>query len=72
MALAVLGFFWRMLGKQKPETVPVELLTEAPSSSQRTMPMQGAVTPELLNELIRQKPANIGVALRDWAAVKKN
>jgi flagellar M-ring protein FliF len=72
VALAVLGFFWRMLGKQKPETVPVELLTEAPSSSQRTMPMQGAVTPELLNELIRQKPANIGVALRDWAAVKKN
>jgi hypothetical protein len=26
----------------------------------------------LLNELIRQKPANIGVALRDWATAKKN
>jgi flagellar M-ring protein FliF len=36
------------------------------------MPVQGAITPELLNELIRQKPANIGVALRDWAAAKKN
>jgi flagellar M-ring protein FliF len=72
VALAVLGVFWRMLRSQKPEPVPVELLTETPSNSQRTMPMQGAVTPELLNELIRQKPANIGVALRDWAAVKKN
>jgi flagellar M-ring protein FliF len=26
------------------------------------------VTPELLNELIRQKPANVGVALRDWVS----
>ena len=57
---------------QKPEPVPVELLTESPVNGQRGMPAQGTITPELLNELIRQKPANIGVALRDWATVKKN
>ena len=26
------------------------------------------VTPEMLNQLIRHKPANIGAALRDWVA----
>ena len=72
IALAVLGLFWRMLGRQKAEPVPVELLSEAAGGGPRGMPAQGAITPELLNELIRQKPANIGVALRDWAAVKKN
>jgi flagellar M-ring protein FliF len=34
------------------------------------------VTPEMLNELIKQRPANIGSALRDWvgtpAATKNN
>jgi flagellar M-ring protein FliF len=72
IGLVVLALFWKMVGRQKPETVPVEMLTEQPSNGQRGMPAQGAITPELLNELIRQKPANIGVALRDWAAVKKN
>ena len=72
VALAVLALFWRMLRQQKPEPVPVELLTESHTNAQRGMPAQGAITPELLNELIRQKPANIGVALRDWATVKKN
>jgi flagellar M-ring protein FliF len=32
----------------------------------------GSLTPELLNELIRQKPVNIGTALKDWVAVRKN
>jgi flagellar M-ring protein FliF len=72
IALIVLAFFWRMVGRQKPEAVPVEMLTETSSNSTRGMPSQGTITPELLNELIRQKPANIGVALRDWATVKKN
>ena len=26
------------------------------------------VTPEMLNDLIKQKPANIGIALRDWVS----
>jgi flagellar M-ring protein FliF len=72
VALAVLALFWRMLGRQKPESLPMELLTNSSPSGQRSLPGQGTITPELLNELIRQKPANIGVALRDWAAVKKN
>ncbi|MDD2763106.1 MAG: flagellar basal-body MS-ring/collar protein FliF [Opitutaceae bacterium] len=72
LALAVLAVFWRLLRRQKPEPLPVELLSEAAASGPRSRSLPGTITPELLNELIRQKPANIGVALRDWAAVKKN
>ncbi|HRP03306.1 MAG TPA: flagellar M-ring protein FliF, partial [Opitutaceae bacterium] len=72
VALGVLVIFWRMLGRQKPETVPVELLTVDPRDAQRQIQGGGALTPELLNELIKQKPANIGTALRDWVAVKKS
>lgn len=71
LALAVLAVFWRMLGRQKPEAVPVELLTAATPDPGRPLGA-GALTPELLNELIRQKPVNIGTALKDWVAVRKN
>ena len=40
-----------------------------PEAASRSLPNSNSVTPELLNELIRQKPANVGVALRDWVAV---
>ena len=40
-----------------------------PEAASRSLPNSHSVTPELLNELIRQKPANVGVALRDWVAV---
>lgn len=60
--------FLRMLSRQKPEPVPVEVLSLSPDAAARALPNSNHVTPELLNELIRQKPANIGVALRDWVA----
>ena len=65
-AAIVLLVFWRTLSKQKIEPVPVEVLSLTPDAAQRALPNPNNVTPELLNELIRQKPANIGVALRDW------
>jgi flagellar M-ring protein FliF len=45
-----------------------------PEAANRSLPTGNGVTPDLLNELIRQKPANIGVALRDWvsAGASKN
>jgi flagellar M-ring protein FliF len=67
-AVAVLLIFWRMLSRQKPEAVPLEVLSLAPANAARASNSPAAVTPELLNELIRQKPANIGVALRDWVS----
>jgi flagellar M-ring protein FliF len=68
-AIAVLLVFWRLLSRQKPEPVPVEVLSMSPDAAARSLPNSNSVTPELLNELIRQKPANVGVALRDWVAV---
>lgn len=72
VALGLLFVFWRMLGKQKVEPVPVELLTANPGDAQRQLQSTGVLTPEILNELIRQKPGNIGTALREWVAVKKS
>jgi flagellar M-ring protein FliF len=72
IAAAVLFIFWKTLKKQKLEAVPMELLSAPPDAAQRALQNNGVLTPELLTELIRQKPANIGTALRDWVAVKKN
>ncbi|MBI5766912.1 MAG: flagellar M-ring protein FliF [Verrucomicrobia bacterium] len=67
-AAIVLLIFLRMLSHQKPEPVPVEVLSLPPDAQQRALNSPNSITPELLNELIRQKPANVGVALRDWVA----
>lgn len=66
--LLVLAVFWRMLSREKPEAVPVEILSLPGDAQSRALNSPNSVTPELLNELIRQKPANVGVALRDWVA----
>ncbi len=69
LALVVFAFFMRMLSKQKPEPVPVEVLSLPPEAMGRALPNgTNGITPEMLNQLIRHKPANIGVALRDWVA----
>ena len=68
-AAAVLLVFFRALSRQKPEPVPIEVLSMTPDAAARSLPNSNSVTPELLNELIKQKPANVGVALRDWVAV---
>ena len=69
----VLFAFVRMLRRQRPEPVPVELLS-APvaAGANQGSNGHGTLTPEMLNQLIQQKPANIGTALRDYIAVKKN
>ncbi len=74
----VLLVFLRMLSRQKPEPVPVEVLAMPPELAARSLQNGSTITPEMLNELIRQKPTNIGTALRDWvgtppaAAANKN
>jgi flagellar M-ring protein FliF len=68
----MLLIFLRMLSRQKIEPVPVDVLSLPPDAAARALPSASHVTPETLNELIRQRPANIGVALRDWVATNKN
>jgi flagellar M-ring protein FliF len=67
-AAVVLLVFMRMLSKQRPEPVPVEVLSMPPDQAARSLQNGGSITPEMLNQLIRQKPANVGTALREWVA----
>jgi len=64
IAFGVLAVFFGMLKRSKPDAIPIELL--------RPEPPQAAPGPvisaEILNDLIRQKPANVGAALRGWMA----
>jgi flagellar M-ring protein FliF len=74
IALGAFFIFFRMLRGQRPEPVPVDFMsgTTANGMSRGNNGSSAALTPEMLNELIRQKPANVGTALRDWVAVKRN
>jgi flagellar M-ring protein FliF len=71
-AAAIFLVFIRMLSRQRPEAVPVEILTMPPDFAARSRPTANGVTPDLLNDLIRQKPANVGATLRDWIAPNRN
>ena len=62
------AFHQRFNDLEGPEPVPVEVLSMTPEAAQRALPSGSGITPDLLNELIKQKPANVGVALRDWVA----
>jgi flagellar M-ring protein FliF len=67
IGVALLLFFLRMLKQTKPDEIPLELLRTAGASGTGRAG-GGNITPDLLNEMIRQKPANVGVALRGWMA----
>jgi len=81
VAVILFVAFVRMLGKTKPDEIPMEMLssqvdTEAQgsltngkaSSSGFTQP----VTVELINDMIRRKPENIGAALQNWMSADKS
>lgn len=78
IAVGALFIFYRMVRNQKPEPVSVELLngSSSPGGAAGPGPSRGnapaTFTPDMLNELIRQKPANVGSALRDWVGSDKN
>ena len=72
IALIVLWLFFRMIRRQRVEALPVEMiLAEAEAAGSRAA-APNELTPEILNDLIRQKPANVGTALRDWVGDGKN
>ncbi len=65
VALVLFVMFLRMLKRAKPDEIPMELLT-AQRDSQLEGAAAGPVTADMLNDMIRQKPDNVGLALRDW------
>ena len=60
VAIGLFGFFIRLLRRTKGEALPADL-----KMSDRLSGRNG-ISPEMLNDLIRQKPENVGAALRDW------
>jgi len=71
LALVVLLIFFRALKKTSSEGLPVEPEVdpmEAVREARRRNAVPAAVTPEVLNRLIRENPDNMTEALRNWMA----
>ena len=84
LALLIIGFFLRQLKRTASSPQRVEVLDaeqaalmdrNAPAklleNGRRASPARTAVSPEMLNEMIRQKPDNVSVALREWMTAKQ-
>lgn len=63
--------FLRMLKRHKPEPISLEVIDES-GPSKKGGDIVPRLTPELLNELIREKPENVSTALRNWALDTSN
>lgn len=82
IAVLVFFIFWRLLKRQQPLPASSDPLKQTATSGvdgnqsggggQESGASRPVLTPEMLNELIKQKPANIGTALRDWMAARKS
>jgi flagellar M-ring protein FliF len=68
IALVLFFFFLNMLKRAKNDKGPLDRMTEARLDARARSDVMGtaSVTPEMLNELIRQKPENISTNLRTW------
>ena len=81
VAVILFVAFVRMLGKTKPDEIPMEMLspqvdTEAQGSltngKSNGQGFTQPVTVELINDMIRRKPDNIGAALQNWMSADKS
>ena len=67
LAIAILIVFLRMLKKFQPSDAEVQVLDEADAGALAgARSLGGGLTPELLNDLIQEKPDNVGTALKRY------
>ena len=67
LAVAMFIIFLRMLKKFKPNEAEVQVLDEDDQQLLAgTRSLGSGLTPELLNDLIQEKPDNVGTALRRY------
>ena len=67
LALAIFFVFLRMLKKFKPNDAEVQVLDEDDQQMLAgTRSLGSGLTPELLNDLIQEKPDNVSTALRKY------
>jgi flagellar M-ring protein FliF len=70
-AVGAMLLFLRLLSRQKPEAVPIEVLTAPVENIAKPIQTSG-LTPDMITQLVRQKPANVGTALRGWVGATEN
>jgi len=81
VAVILFVAFMRMLKRTKPDEIPMEMLTaQAETEAMQALPggrsgggsagsgltMPQPITVDLINDMIRRKPENVGAALRSW------
>lgn len=65
----VIFIFQSFLRRVKPGEIRIEVLgPNGAGGSDDVLEKEGRISPEMLNEMIRNKPANVGAALRGWMA----
>lgn len=80
LALLIVLFFLRQLKRTPSEAIPLELLDPTRASALDNAKPAGLlrdsaraksnVSPEMLNDMIRQKPDNVSATLREWMTEK--
>jgi flagellar M-ring protein FliF len=68
---ALIGFliFARILRRSQAEAASLELY-HAPGGN-RALDREGEITPEMLNQLIQQRPDNVGLTLKRWMSAEQ-
>lgn len=66
LAIGAFVYFLRLVRRSQAESASLELYNPREGGGRRPGELEGEVTPELLNELIRQKPGNVGLTLKQW------
>ncbi|MGD0781804.1 MAG: flagellar M-ring protein FliF C-terminal domain-containing protein, partial [Candidatus Aminicenantales bacterium] len=77
LALGVIFAFWRMFQKAKAEEIRLGVplangRASGNGNGKPALPGKGVVTVEVLNQLIRENPANMTQAVRSWLGRAKN
>jgi flagellar M-ring protein FliF len=69
LAIGVLFLFWRLWQKTVKDEIPIAI--PATNGNGHRKSAQGVVTVEVLNQLIRENPANMTQAVRSWLSRSK-
>ena len=77
LAIGILFAFWRMFQKAKAEEIRIGFPMNGHANGKgngngKYVPGKGVVTVEVLNQLIRENPANMTQAVRSWLGRAKN
>ena len=70
-AIVVLFLFVRLLRRSQAEAATLEVYNGRENGRGRPGELEGEITPELLNQLIRQKPDNVGLTLKRWMSAEQ-